>query len=345
MKQKKSGNHLNLIAGLVAIVVAAFIPFLLPSPYYLDLIIKTVIFAVLAMTFILTLRSGLVNMGLTAFWGIGAYVSSVLVMKLNLSFWLSLPLSTIITGIVSLGIGFILIGSGSTGFTFVILSSVLGMLFSVVVGNIEAVGGHDGLSNIPQPNPINIPFLPAITFNSKIEFFYLALVLLIIIILVLKTFYSSRIGRAWNAIGLNLKLAESVGVDLFRYKMLSFVMSSCICGLIGAFYAHYNGFIIPSSFGMWQGINIQLYAIMGGIGFATIGPLLGSAVIIFVPELLRVANLIAPIITGVILILLILFFPSGLLGLLQWRTAVMRAIKRVYTYLNPSQLLRREDKK
>lgn len=344
MNRQKIGRHVKLIAGVVAIILAVFIPMISSSPYYIDLIIKMIVYAVLAMTFILNMHCGLVNMGLSAFWGLGAYMSAAFVMKLNLSFWVSLPLCIIITGIVAVGIGFILIGSGSTGFTFVILSSVIGMLFSVVVGNISAVGGYNGLSNIPPPNPIKIPFLPAIVFDSKVQFFYLALVLLVIIVLVLKTFYASRIGRAWNAIGLNLKLAESVGVNLFRYKMLSFVMASTICGIIGVFYAHYNGFIIPNTFGMWQNIYVQLYAILGGIDYGTMGPLLGSAVMIFVPEMLRVVNAVAPILTGVVLILLILFFPSGLLGLLQWRFAAIKIIKEVYSYMNPSKLLRRADK-
>jgi branched-chain amino acid transport system permease protein len=313
----------------MAIVLAAFLPTFFPSPFYLSLFIVVIVNAVLAMTFIMMLRTGLISLGITAFWGIGAYTSAILVMKLHLSFWLSLPASAIITGIVALGFGYILIGSGSSGLTFVILSSVLGMLFSVVVGSIDAVGGYDGIQNIPPPNPIHIPFLPPIVFDSKVQLFYLALVLLIIIVLIIKAFYAAWTGRAWIAIGLSPRLAESIGVNIFKYKMLSFVLSSAIAGLIGSFYAHYSGFLIPNNFGIWQNITLQINAILGGTGYVILGPLLGSTVMTLLPESMRFASVLAPIVTGAILILLMLFLPGGLLGLLKWRTAVIEKITKV----------------
>lgn len=329
MHHKINKRHVKLITSIFAVVMAAFLPVFFHSPYYLGLFIMVMVNAVLAMAFLMTLRTGLINLGILVFYGLGAYISAVLVMNLHVSFWLSLPASAIITGIVALGIGFILIGSGSTGFTFVILSCIIGMLFSVVVGSINFLGGYNGFENISPPNPIHVPLLSTIVFDSKVPLFYLALVLLIVIILILKAFYSAWSGRAWTAIGLNPRLAESVGVNLFRFKMLSFVISSSICGLIGSFYAHYAGFLTPTNFTLWQSIYVQMYAILGGIGYATLGPLLGSAVMICLPEVLRIATIIAPIITGVILILLILFFPQGLLGLLDYRTIVGQKIVKL----------------
>ena len=290
----------------MALIIAVFIPLIIHSPYYMDLIIITIVFAVLSITFLMMLRSGLVSLGMAAFWGLGAYASAVLTMKMNLSFWLSLPLSAAITGAIALGLGFILIGSGSGGFTFVILTSVVGMLFTVAVGNIEYLGGYSGISNIPAPDPIRIPFLPAMTFDSKVQYYYLVLVLLVVIILVCKALYKAWIGRAWTAIGLSPRLAESIGINIFRYKLLSFVIASAIAGLVGSFYAHYEGFVEPNSFNTWQNVYIQLYAILGGFQYAIIGPLLGSGVMKFVPEALRFIKEYASIVTGVILILLIL---------------------------------------
>jgi branched-chain amino acid transport system permease protein len=320
MRISKQQSH--LVIGIIAVIVAAAIPLFIKSPYYLDLFLKTIVYGIMAMTFVLTLRAGLINLGTCAFVGFGAYFSAAIAINLHVSVWLCILITFIVTGILAFGIGYILIGSGSTGFTFVILSSVIGMLFSVAAGNMEFLGGYNGLPDIPPPNPITIPFLPAIVFDNKVPFYYLGLFLLIIIILILKTFYASRIGRAWDAVALNSRLAESVGVNLFKYKMLSFIIASAICGLIGSFYAHYNNFIHPSTFGMWQNIYLQLYAILGGISYATAGPLVGSLVMICIPELLRVANVIAPIVTGILLIVLILFFPSGLLGLFDLRVVI-----------------------
>jgi branched-chain amino acid transport system permease protein len=316
MIKKINKQTLGIVAALI---VLALVPLWVHSPYYHDLFIITIVYGVLAITFLMMLRTGLISLGMAAFWGIGAYASAVLTMNFHLSFWLALPLSAIITGGISIALGYILIGSGSSGFTFVILSSVVGMLFTVAVGNTSYLGGYNGISNIPHPNPISIPFLGVIEFTSKIQFFYLAIGILIVVLLVCKALYSSWIGRAWTAIGLSPRLAESLGINIFKYKMLSFVIASAIAGLIGSFYAHYEGFVIPDTFSTWQNIYIQLYAILGGIGYAILGPLIGSGVMVFLPEFLRFSNIIAPIITGAILILLILFLPQGLLGLLAYR--------------------------
>jgi len=283
--------------------------------------------AVLAMTFIMMLRTGLISLGIAAFWGIGSYTSTMLVIHGHLSFWLSLPLTALITALFALVIGYVIIRNA--GFTFVILTTVIGMLFVVAVGNISALSGYMGIGNIPPPNTINLHFLPAIVFNSKVAFFYLALVILVIVILVINAFYSSWAGRAWNAIGLNPRLAQSMGVNVFRYRLLSFVLASGITGLIGSFYAHYQAFIIPTAFNLFpQAIYVQVYAILGGIDFATLGPIVGSALLTFFPGFISMTQDASIILIGVLLVLLVIFLPKGLLSLLQYRTKIARWIQR-----------------
>jgi branched-chain amino acid transport system permease protein len=325
-------RHRTAFTILIVIILAGVgIPRLFPSPYYLDLFVVLVVNAVLAMAFVLQLRTGLINLGLAAFWGFGGYVSALLAMRLGLSVWLSMPLSMLISALLALVCGFILIGSGSSGFTFVILSAVIGMLFTPVVGSISSIGGYSGLSKIPRPEAIELPGLPALTFDSKANMFYLALFLLFIIIFVLRAFYAAWTGRAWSAIALNSRLAESVGVNLFRYKMLSFVVGSAVVGLVGSFYAHYTTFLSPNTFGIWQNINLQIFAILGGIGYPIAGPLLGSAVMTLLTESMRSVKTLAPAVQGAVLILLILFLPNGLLGLLRWRSAAKeRGIIQAY---------------
>jgi branched-chain amino acid transport system permease protein len=324
-------RHRTAFAILIAaIVAAAVVPRLFPSPYYLDLFVVLIINSVLAMAFVLMLRAGLINLGLAAFWGLGGYVSAVLAMKLGLSVWLSMPLAALITALLALVCGYILIGSGSSGFTFVILSSVIGMLFTPVVGNLKSVGGYSGLSEIPHPGAIDLPGLPALTFDSRGHLFYLALFLLVIIIFVLRAFYSAWTGRAWTAIALNARLAESVGVNVFRFRLLSFVVGSAVVGLIGAFYAHYTTFLSPNTFGIWQNINLQVFAILGGLGYPIAGPLLGAGVMTLLTESMRSVKTLAPVAQGAILVLLILFLPTGLLGMLQWRTAAKAKIVQAW---------------
>jgi len=224
-------------------VLVALVPLWVHSPYYIDLLIVVMINAALAMTFVMLLRTGLISLCVAAFWGLGAYSSAVLSLKAGLSFWACLPLSTLITAAAALIIGYVIIRNA--GFTFIIMTTVIAMLFVTVVGNIQYLGGYNGISNIPAPEAINFGALGSIVFDSKVDFFYLGLVLLVIVVLVINAFYSSWAGRAWNAIGLNPRLAQSMGVNVFRYRLLSFVVGCAIAGLIGSFYAHYQTSSFP----------------------------------------------------------------------------------------------------
>jgi branched-chain amino acid transport system permease protein len=320
-------GHGRVYGFILAAIIVAFAPLFIKSPYYIDLLIVTMINAALAMTFIMMLRTGLISLGIAAFWGIGAYASAMLVTRGHLSFWLSLPLSALIAAALAFVIGFIIIRNA--GFTFVILTTVIGMLFVVAVGNISWLNGYNGISSIPAPNTIAIPFLPPIVFDSKVSFFYLGLFIFIVVILIINAFYSSWAGRAWNAIGLNPRLAQSMGVNVFRYRLFSFVIASGIAGLMGSFYAHYQAFVIPNAFNLFpKAIYFQVYAILGGIEFATLGPIVGSALLTFFPDLVSMTQEISIILIGALMVLLIIFLPKGLLSLLQYRKRISGWINR-----------------
>lgn len=340
-------RHLRLMGLIVLIVIIALLPLFVHSPYYHDLLIMIIVNAILAMTFIMLLKTGLISLGIAAFWGIGAYSSTMLVMKLNLSFWLSLPASALIAGCIALCLGYPLIKNA--GFSFVILTAVIGMILVVAIGNIPQLGGYNGIANIPPPDPIRIPLFPPIEFVSKIPFIYLALFLFVVAVLIASAFYSAWTGRAWTAIGLNPRLAESLGINVFGYRLLAFVVASALAGLIGSFYAHYQGFVVPSTYGLFATVYIHIYAILGGIGYAIMGPVLGSMVMTFFPELIRMTREVAPIFTGALLVLLIMFLPKGLLSLLDRRTVFAESVankivKAFESSQSASSRRRKEDK-
>ena len=308
-------QKVNSIGLLVLLIITASIPLFMTNPYYLDLIIIWMLNSVLAMTFLLMLRTGLISMAIVFFYGIGAYASTMLVTKLGLSFWFSLPASALIAIFIALIISLPLIKY--TGFTFVILTSVIGMMFGIAVGNIKWLGGYNGVSSIPAPNPIKVMTLPPLEFVSKVHFFYLALFLCMISVVIMRAFYSAWTGRAWTAIGLNQRLAESLGINVFRFKLMGFLLASGIAGLLGSFFAHYQSFIQPESFGIFSTIYLQIYAILGGIGFPIAGPIVGTAVMTFIPEVLRFTREAGNICLGAIVILIILFLPKGILSIFK----------------------------
>jgi branched-chain amino acid transport system permease protein len=315
-------NRVNWRSGkLIGLVILALIlillPVLVPNTYYIHLLIMVGINSVLAMTFILLLRMGLITVATAAFWGIGAYASALLTVRLDLSFWLVLPVSTIISGIIAFLIGILLVRKG--GISFVIETLAFAFIISLVFGTFDVFGGYTGIYNIPRPDPIPLPFLAPLEFASKTPYYYLMLFLVLIIVLVFLAFYAAWTGRAWRAIGLSPRLAESLGVNLFRYRLLGFVITAAAAGLMGSFYAHYYGSIVPGTFGPFKSLYAQVYAILGGVGFPILGPIIGALIMTIVPEILRIAKEFELIFTGLLVILLVMFLPDGLLGLLRRR--------------------------
>jgi branched-chain amino acid transport system permease protein len=294
----------------VVLFVLILLPFLVKSRYLIHLAIMSCINIILGLSFSLLFNTGLITLGAAAPFGIGAYASATLATKFAIPFWITLPFSIAITGVIALALGCIF--CRTAGATFVILTMLSGLVVAQVAGQIEFFGGWGGMINIPRPGPIG-----PIEFVGKEPYYYLILILLILIALVLHALYTSRYGRVWKAIKLSPHLAETLGINLYRYRILAYVIAALISGISGCFYAHYARTIVPDTFGGWTSILIQLYAVLGGLEFPIFGPAIGAVIMTFVPEMLRIAKEIEPIITGVLLLIIILFFPGGLLGTIK----------------------------
>jgi branched-chain amino acid transport system permease protein len=315
LKKSISGNmQLKKIAFLLtALGIAILLPLIFQNPYYIQIGIMIGVNAILAMGLVMLLSTGLVTLGSAAYWAVGAYASTLLVMKMGFNFWLALLVSGSIAGMIGLGIGAVIIRLSKVAFTFVTI--IIGIIVTLVVGRVEFFGGWGGIVSIPKPDPIPLPFNITIDFTTRISYYYFMLFLLLLTVLVFFALYNSRIGRAWKAIKLNLQLAETLGINSYLYALLAFVISSIFAGLAGSFYAHTFHTIEPETFGFWRSIYIQVYAILGGVDFYIFGPIVGSIVLTFLPEVFRITKEIEPIITAVILLIIVIFLPGGLLSL------------------------------
>ncbi len=299
----------------VMMALLILLPSVIKSPYVMHIVIMAAVYSVLGMTFSMIYNVGRITLGAGAFYAIGAYISTLLSMKLNISFWLALPISTVVTGIIAVGLGAVIVKSSGMGFG--IISLLFALVIVQVTGQSQFLGGWGGFWSIPSPNPIHVPLMGRIEFVGKVPYYYLILFLFLVIILCLQALYRSRIGRAWAAIKMSAQLAETLGINLYRYRLLAFVVASSVAGVVGSFFAHYNRVIEPTTFGGFFSIEIQLFAVLGGLDFYILGPIIGATIMTFVPELLRSAKEFEAIITGAILIIIILFFPGGILGVLQ----------------------------
>ncbi|MEW6663969.1 MAG: branched-chain amino acid ABC transporter permease [Thermodesulfobacteriota bacterium] len=289
------------------LILAASLPLLIRSSYQMHLLIMTCINIMLGLSFSMLYSIGLMSMAAACFWAVGAYCSALLVMKGGLSFWIALPASGFAAALAGLILGTIMVRVPGVG--FLIKTLVLAMVVPEVVGHFEFFGGWAGILGIPGPESIG-----SLVFVRKTPYYYLGLGILFLNILVFRALYTSRVGRAWSAVRLNPNLAETLGINLYGHRMLVFVISSASAGVAGSFYAHYFQTLEPGMFTAFKAILIQIYSILGGLGFYILGPVVGAAIMTFVPELLRISKEIEPIITGLVLIVLVIFLPGGILS-------------------------------
>jgi branched-chain amino acid transport system permease protein len=318
-----AGKKAQVITAAIVIAVGLLIPFFITSSYQLHLIIMLFINVVLAMSFSMLISTGLITIGAASFWAIGAYTSAILVLNYDLSFWIALPLATLVTGLVALALGAVIVRT--PGVAFVVQTMVVNMIVVQALGQIEYLGGWGGILGIPTPDPIG-----TLRFSSKVYSYYLALFLLLIIVLAFAALYSSRIGRAWSAIRLNPRLAQSLGINLFRYRLIAFVISAMASGVVGSFYAHYFGTIEPGTFSVFKSIYVQIYGILGGLNFFIMGPIVGAFIMTLLPEFLRISKEIEPILTGAILVLLVIFLPGGILSFPEKLSAMCQPSRKIW---------------
>jgi len=312
-------KRLRWSLAIVFLLVVIALPQFISSDYYMHLLIIIMMNAVLAMTFVILLRAGMLNMSIAAFWGIGAYSSAMLTLKGGLSFWASLPLSIIIAACVAALFGAIIVRYSGLG--FIMPSLIFGFIVPLVFATFKVFGGRVGLIRIPPVNTIPLPGDADIVFGSTRSYYYLLLVLAVIVVVVTLALYRAWTGRVWRAMGLSTDLAQSVGISLFRYRLLGFVICSAMAALMGVFFAHYSTNIMPDSYGVFKVIYVQMYAILGGVVAPILGPIIGAGVLVVIPEALRVTKGFEPMITGAIIILILIFVPQGIMGLFRGRSA------------------------
>lgn len=250
-----------------------------------------------------------------AFWGIGAYASTLLTMKLGLSFWIALPLSAFVAGVIAVPIGFPCFRL--KGPYFVIITLAFGELIKLIeISWVSFLGGSNGISFIPFPEPISIPGLSTIVFESKTSFYYLLLPLVLISLYVFYRLETSRFGVACNAIREADDLAKSVGINVLRYKMIAFIAASCFAGVAGSFYSTYTSYISPQNFSIHTSLMLLVFMMVGGVQSVS-GSIIGTVVMCFLTELLRSFDQYEPLFYGLVLVLVLIFMRGGLLGLIK----------------------------
>ncbi|NDZ13046.1 metal-dependent hydrolase [Variovorax sp. WS11] len=301
--------------GLV-VVVLALVP-LLAGNFTVSLLNDIGIGALVALGLVLlTGIGGATSFGQAAFVGIAAYATAWLSTAQGLSPWIGLVFALGLTGLSALAIGLLTLRLGGH---FLPLSTIAwGLSIAMLFGNVDALGRHTGLSNIPALT------IGTFSLADPRAIYYLIWVLVGLAMLFSHNLLQSRPGRAIRSLRGGAILLASVGADAYRVRLTLFVTAALFAGLAGWLYAHMNRFVSPSPFDVRASIEYLLMAVAGGLGHLA-GALVGSALVLILknglqdvlPLLTQRAGQLEAVAFATLFILLLHFARGGLMGFVR----------------------------
>jgi len=299
---------------LVVLVIALVLPHVITNLYYAQIITMSCIFAIGALSMNLIMGyTGQMSLAHGGFFAIGAYGVAILTSTLGWNFWLALPASAVLAALTGFLVG--LPALRTRGAYFAITTLCLGEIIYLFAGNwLELTGGHTGMVGIPLPSPVAIPGVGQLTFNSPVSQYYLVLCFLLLTLFVMYRLINSLRGRTFLATAINEDLSEAVGINTFRTKLLSFVVANFFAGLAGGIYASLMGSISPSVASVTMTFNFLMYVLLGGMTTLA-GPVIGAFIIPILLEYLQFLQDYQMILFGFLLIVVIIYFPTGFMGL------------------------------
>lgn len=299
---QRTSAHLWLVLIWVALLT---IPFIAPNAYVVSLANLALINLILVASLNLLMGfGGQISLSHAGFFGLGAYASGILNVKLGVSAWLGLPAAAMIGAAAAFVIGLPALRLRGHYLSMATLgwNAILVVLFNQLVG---LTGGPNGLLGV---QPFSVFGMRLDTEPRAFPVVWLASLLVMLAILNL---LRSRIGRAVRAVATNELGADAVGVDSFRTKLLVFVLSAAMAGIAGSLYVHVNQYASPETFGVATSILLIVVVAIGGSGTYW-GPLLGALAYTAAPQLLLDYEDAELMLFGLGMLIVLIFFPGGL---------------------------------
>lgn len=298
-------NRWLIVAGLV-IALLLVLPLIATGQFMLHVGIMICLGSIGASSLHLIIRTGHVSLGHAAFMGVGAYTSVYLVMKMGVPFPIAAAAGAVNAGILALLIGPVILRL--TGKYFVLITFMMGEIVRMVfVDWLAVTGGANGIYEIPPPSPM---------FLNRVYYYYLAVGAALVCVGFCARMLTSEIGRTIDSMREGEKLAECSGVPVIRYKVMVFVIACALVGLQGALHAHYARYISPTNYSGLESLNFVVMNVLGGMQTLA-GPIIGAMFMMITPEFLRGYVQLQWIIFGVLLIVVMAFMPTGIVGLIE----------------------------
>lgn len=295
---------------IVVVIALAMLP-LVVDDYGADLIDRTAIFAIVAVGLNLLCGStGQFSLGHAGFYAIGAFTAGILGSDYNWPFWLNVPVAGLLAAAAGLALG--IPALRLSGPYLAIATLGFGLLIQQVLGTADWAKGRTGITlNPPQIGALSV---------SPHGFFWIALGVLVVGGVAAYNLRRGAAGRAFVALRESEPAAQASGVNLARYRVTAFALSACYAGIAGALYATLESTIFATSFDLALSIGFLTMIVVGGLD-STVGAVVGAILLTYVRDWLQngaphMSSQIVDGLYGVLLVLMLLFVPGGLMGLL-----------------------------
>lgn len=315
---------------LAAAIVVAVLPMVFTGSYWQTNLTLCAINIVLALglDFILG-YAGQLNLGQSAFYGIGAYASTLLVMNGGMPFWLAFVAGVALSSLA--GMILALFAVRLRGHYLAIASLGFAVItYQILLNWISLTQGPLGIYAVPPPPAFEIPGVPEISFANPVALFYLVAGFALLTYHVLNQLVRSPIGETLTAIREDEISAASLGINTAAWKAFAFGIGAAVAGAAGCFYATFVGTLVPDAFFITESFMILAMVIVGGVG-TLIGPVCGAVLLTLLPELLRAFGDWRLVVYGAALTLVVMFMPGGLVeaaGILGAKLGLARGAVR-----------------
>lgn len=302
------------LAGFIALALAlAIVPAVARSTYVMALFNIIGLYSIVTLGLVLLGTSGQVSLGQAAFYGLGAYTSALLARDLGWSPWLAMACAVGLVAVAAYAVGLPALRLADVFFVLATLG--VGVIVNVLMVQLDSLtGGASGLRDIPGLA------IGGRRLTTDRDYYYVIWTAAVAALVLARNFTGHRTGRALRAILGSEVGAAALGIDVARYKMRAFVMSAAYAGAAGALYAHYIRFISPSPFALYASLFFLIMAVVGGLTNIW-GGLFGAAAVTVLDQVVRaqmprffprVGGEYQTAIYGIVLVLIMIFFPSGL---------------------------------
>jgi ABC-type branched-subunit amino acid transport system ATPase component/ABC-type branched-subunit amino acid transport system permease subunit len=290
---------------VVALGVAA-LPLILADPFFI-LVLQSLAYLYIATLGldILVGWTGQISLGHAGLYAVGAYTSALATTRLGWPFWLSAPAGVVLAGVF--GALLALPSLRAKGPYLAMVTVAFGFMAEVTANRWSLTGGPMGIMGIPGPK------LPGGAELSPTQYFWLIAGTAIVCQLLANNLLTGRVGRTLLALRGSEVAAETVGINVYRWKVLAFVISSVYAGIGGVFFAHQNGFINSDTFVFGLSVSLLTSVLMGGSG-TLYGPLVGSVILNLIPTIFAKLHEYHLYIYGGIILVTIVFLPDGIVG-------------------------------